>query len=62
MRGSDLWTVTQKIIEELSVRNIKVKGIVSDMGPSNQSMWKSADIKSKRSVTMYFPLSINVLF
>ena len=62
MRGTDLWTVTQKIIEELSVRNIKVKGIVSNMGPSNQSMWKSAGIKSKRSITMYFPLSINVLF
>ena len=62
MRGTDLRTVTQKIIEELSVRNIKVKGIVSDMSPSNQSMWKSADIKNKRSVTMYFPLSINVLF
>ena len=62
MRGTDLWTVTQKIIEELSVRNIKVKGIVSDMGPSNQSMWKSAGIKSKRSVTKDFPLSINVLF
>ena len=61
MRGTDLWTVTQKIIEELSVRNIKVKGIVSDMGPSKH-VEKCCGIKSKRSVTMYFPLSINILF
>ena len=45
-----MWAVTHKIEEELTVRNITVKGIVCDMGPSNQSMWKNAGIKSKRSV------------
>jgi len=46
--GAKLWNVTLEIVKELSIRGFVVKGIVNDMGPSNQSLWKAAGIESKR--------------
>ena len=48
MRGASLWNTTKMIVNELGARGFNVQCIVSDMGGSNQAMWKCAGIVSNR--------------
>ena len=48
INGLDLWRVTKRLTHELSLRKMIDKAVCCDMGPSNQSMWRAAGIKSKR--------------
>ena len=67
MDGKQLWQVTAHMMEELAKRKIFVKGVVSDMGPSNRAMWEAAGVKSKSRVATswkspgFFLLSWKVL-
>ena len=48
MSGYSLWNITRLVVNELRKRGFFVKCIISDMGPSNQAMWKSAGVVSSR--------------
>jgi hypothetical protein len=49
INGQSLWEVTQKVIESIEKNNnFRIHSIVTDMGPSNRSMWKCANIISNR--------------
>lgn len=50
VNGEKLWDVTKNIIVELGKRGFIVNVVVSDMGSSNQGMWKAAGVISNRDV------------
>lgn len=43
-----LWPVTKQVLKSLADQGIGVMGIVTDMGPGNQAMWRDAGIVSSR--------------
>ena len=48
VKGEQLWSCTKRVIQELGVRGFFVQSVVSDMGGSNQAMWKCAGVVSNR--------------
>ena len=48
MKGEQLWSCTERVIQKLGARGFIVQCVVSDMGGGNQAMWKCAGVVSNR--------------
>jgi hypothetical protein len=42
--GTQLWSVTKQVIEQLCARSLCVRVVTSDMGPANVGMWRQAGL------------------
>jgi hypothetical protein len=44
--GTQLWSVTKQVIEQLYARSLCVRAVTSDMGSANVGMWRQADLNT----------------
>ncbi len=58
--GTNFWKTTKQVISTIEEnKKFKVHSVVTDMGPSNRTMWRAANIHSDRDSTTCFTVHPN---